>query len=317
MKYSRGSIHSKENESSPISPSQTQPAAFISLVSTYMSMKKIVVVSLISIVTVSITACEKTVTLDLDEMESKVVIEGQVTDHPGYQFVKVSRTADFYSTGKTPGVTTATVMVEDDMGKHISFTHNPNDHPDSVGYYLPEVSFLGEINRTYKLTVVVGGQAYEARDKIYRVTSIDDLDFRINTDEQQDPEDPGRFYEVLYFVKEPKETTDYYLFKSYRNGALEYANDTDIYFADDELVGEKIEGVPMPIFYAAQDQARAEVYSLSREAFIFYRDLQKLLNNDGGMFSTPPANPRTNLSNGALGFFQTSAVSVAEIVIEE
>jgi hypothetical protein len=145
---------------------------------------------------------------------------------------------------------------------------------------------------------------------------MEKLEYRVNEDEQRDPEDPGRFYEVLLFVKEPKETRDYYLFKCYRNGNLEYANETDIYLADDELIGENIDGIPLPLFYASGDQARVEVYSLTRGAFVFYRDLQKLLNNDGGMFGTPPANPRSNISNGALGFFQTSSIQAGEITIE-
>ena len=70
------------------------------------------------------------------------------------------------------------------------------------------------------------------------------------------------------------------------------------------------------MFYAQDDLARVEVYSLTREAFIYYRDLQKLLTNDGGLFGTPPANPRSNISGGALGFFQVSAIVSGEIVIE-
>ena len=65
------------------------------------------------------------------------------------------------------------------------------------------------------------------------------------------------------------------------------------------------------------DKATIEAYSLSRTGYVFYDDLQKLLNNDGGMFNQPPANSRTNLSNGALGFFQASAINSASIVVEE
>lgn len=277
-------------------------------------MKKI---ALFTLLVATLTACEKTVDLSLSEAESKIVIEGQITDFPGYQFVKVSRMTGFYSTGKTPRVTNATVLVEDDLGNDYTFVHNPNGHTDSVGYYVPEVPFLGEVGRTYKLTVVADGQTYEAQDHLYRVTQIERLEPRLDEDEENDPEDPGRFYEVLYFVNEPQETRDYYLFKCYRNDSLEYATETDVYFADDELVGENIDGAPMPIYFAANDKARAEVYSLSREAFIYYRDLQKVLNNDGGLFTAPPADPRTNLSNGALGFFQASAITTAEIIIEE
>lgn len=264
---------------------------------------------------VGLAACEKTVYLDLNSTNPKVVIEGMVTDRDSMQFVKVSRSAGFYSNGGTPRVTDATVFVEDDQGNTFNFVHNPNGHADSVGIYLPETPFAGVIDRTYSLTVIVDGKSYEASDKLYRLVPIDKLEYEIDEDEQDDPEDPGRFYEVRLWVKEPQETRDYYLFSSYRNGELAYDADTDVYYADDELIGENIDGVAMPAYYAKDDVAEIVVYSMSREGFIFYRDLDKLINNDGGMFGTPPANPRTNLSNGAVGFFQVSAVQSAEITI--
>jgi hypothetical protein len=163
----------------------------------------------------------------------------------------------------------------------------------------------------------VDGVVYEAQDELHRVTSIDSLSYRVNEEEKEDPEDYGKFYEVLIYCKEPQDTKDYYLFKFYRNDSLQYDFDTDIYFADDETLGENIDGVSSPIFFAPGDWARCEIYSISREAFVFYSDLQSLLNNDGGLFSQPPANSRTNLSNGALGFFQASAMHVSEIEIKE
>jgi hypothetical protein len=158
---------------------------------------------------------------------------------------------------------------------------------------------------------------YEAEDKLYSVTNIDSLSYRINDDEEEDPKDFGKFYEVLIFALEPQETTDYYLFKFYRNDSLKVYNDTEIYYADDEVLGEQIDGVPSPIYYAPGDTARVEAYSLSRNGFVFYNDLQTLLTNDGGLFSQPPSNSRTNLSNGALGYFQASALNMKEIVIKE
>jgi hypothetical protein len=264
-----------------------------------------------------LTACEETIDLELDQTASKIVIEGQVTDVADHNYVKVSRTVDFYSTGNAPRVTNATVRVEDNAGNSFSFVHYQGESPDSVGMYFPEATFAGEIGRVYKLTVDIEGQTYTAQDTLFRIVPIDKLESQLNEDEQADPEDPGRFYEVLLFVKEPQDTEDYYLFKFYRNGVLEYGSEIEIYFSDDKLLAENIDGIPTPIFYAKDDIARVEAYSLTRDAFIFYRDLQKLLNNDGGMFGTPPANPRSNLSNGAAGFFQVSAIQSDEITVVE
>jgi hypothetical protein len=149
------------------------------------------------------------------------------------------------------------------------------------------------------------------------VTLIDSLASQINVDEQEDPKDFGKFYEVLFYAKEPQNTTDYYLFKFYRNDSLTFYDNSDIYYADDEILGEDINGVPSPIYYAPGDIARVEMYSLTRNGFLFYQDLTSLLNNDGGMFEQPPSNSRTNLTNGALGFFQVSAIEMQELEIKE
>lgn len=269
------------------------------------------------ILTVGLMSCEKTITLDINESKTQISIEGQVTDVPGYQYVKVSRSVDFYSSGKTPRVTDATVVMNDDEGNVYTFIHNPNNHADSLGYYLPETPFTGVVGRTYTLNVMVDGVTYTAHDKIYRVVPIDKLEYDIDQDEKDDPEIPGRYYELLITVKEPKETKDYYLFKAYRNDSLTYDSDTDVYYADDELIGENIDGLPLPVYYSMNDKARIEVYSLSREAYIFYRDLEKVLNNDGGLFGQPPSNPRSNFNNNALGLFQASSMAQKSLVVGE
>jgi hypothetical protein len=261
-----------------------------------------------------LAGCEKSVDLDLSQTEPRVVIEGLLTDHSSLNYVKVTKSAGFYETGKTPRITDAIVMIEDDLGEVTAFVHNPRNHPDSAGFYKASDSFSGVIGRTYKLSVEADGKHFEAQDKMFPVTTIDSLTYRI---EFKDPETPGKFYEVLIYAKEPQETKDYYLFNFYRNGTIVLDNPSDIYFSDDVALGEQIDGITAPGFYGIGDVVKVEALSLTRNGYIFYSDLSNLLNNFGGMFSAPPANCRNNLTNGALGFFQVSAVNSAEVVIEE
>ena len=271
----------------------------------------------IVVLSLALTACEKTVMLDLTQSQSRVIIEGLVTNVQGYQYVKVTRSSGFYETGPSPRIVNAAVTVTDDAGNRYDFVHNPGGDPDSSGYYLPATPFVGVVGRNYHLEVLVDEQVYEANDLLTPVTRIDSLTTRINEEEREDPDKAGKFYEVLMFAKEPQNTTDYYLFKFYRNDTLTVDTDTDIYYADDDLLGENIDGIAGPVYYAPGDVARVEMYSISRDAFVFYSDLQRLLTNDGGLFGQPPSNSRTNLSNGALGFFQASSLDLSEIVVKE
>jgi hypothetical protein len=137
----------------------------------------------IIIIAVTLSSCEKTVYLDLNQNNTRVIIEGQVTNKSGYQYVKVTRSVGFYATGQSPRVEDAIVSVRDDAGNEYEFAHNPGGLVDSIGYYLPIIPFKGEIGRTYELSVTVDGELYEAEDKLFRVTTIDSLAYRINDDE--------------------------------------------------------------------------------------------------------------------------------------
>jgi hypothetical protein len=271
----------------------------------------------ISLLAFLFSACDEVTELDLKQTPPKLVIEGLVTNKAHQQTVKFSWSTDFYGSGQTPRVSDAAVVVSDDNGVAHTFIHNPGNHPDSVGIYIPETGFAGEIGRTYTLRVTVGDEVYEATDRLMSVIAVDSLKFQINEDQEDDPDEPGKIYELMLFAREPQDEDNYYLFKYYRNDSLVVFNPADIYYTDDQLLGEKIDGVPSPVYYAANDKARVEVYSLTRQGYVFYNDLSTLLNNDGGgMFGPIPASPRTNISNGALGFFQVSAVQEKETYIE-
>jgi hypothetical protein len=271
---------------------------------------------LMILVVVVLTGCEETVQLDLKQVPDRLVVEGLITDVAGKQFVRITKSAGFYQTGVTNRISTAQVTVHDNTGETMVFTHNPNNVADSIGYYFPSKGYVGVVDRAYTLTVVVDGQTYEASDTLVRVTTIDSLAYQPNRIRERDNPSDGKIMEVLMFAKEPQETVDNYLFKYYRNDSLIYNSNTDVYVVNDYGVGENIGGFPSPIYYAVGDTARVEIYSISRVAYVFYNDLATILNSDGGMFSPPPANPRSNISNGALGFFQVSAMHDRSVIVK-
>ena len=261
-------------------------------------------------------SCDEPITLDTSSSKGLVVIEGMVTNTDTRNFVKVTRSRSFYETGKTERITDALVTISDSEGGFVTLTHNPTNQPEAEGYYYATGDFSGVIGRTYSLRVEIGGEVYEAEDELLPVTEIDSLTQRQTTDEEAIEDfGPGPVYEVLLFANEPQDRQDQYLFKFFKNDSLVKDSQTDVYFVDDNLLGEEIDDVELAGYYNPDDLVRAEMYSLTPEAFIYYSDLSNLINSDGGMFSPPPANPRTNLSNGAFGFFQASAVATKEITI--
>ncbi|MBT33014.1 MAG: hypothetical protein CMO01_25430 [Thalassobius sp.] len=276
-------------------------------------LKQLIYISVISWLLVACNNLEQTVTPDLNQIEAKIVIEGLITNELKAQKVIISKTAGFYTSGSTEKVSDADVIVEDSDGNLFTF----EEDTETPGLYTAE--FAGVIGKTYSLTVNVDGELYEASEEMFRVTTIDSLTWEIDEDEkkdlEEDDDDSGEFYDVLLFTKEPQETEDYYLFKFYRNGDIDNEDNQEVYYSDDAILDEAIEGLEAVSFYALNDSITVEAYSITRQAYLFYSDMQLLLDNDGGIYGPIPANLRNNLSNDALGYFQVSAVDRESIIV--
>jgi hypothetical protein len=250
--------------------------------------------------------------IDVEQADSKIVIEGLLTNQSGKQFVKVARTVGFYDEGINPAVSGATVRVTDNLGNVTPYTESENS-----GVYLPDAAFVGQVGRTYSLEVVVDGDTYSATEELLSVTKIDSLTYGISEEEYGDPEEKGRYYSAFMYTKEPQDEDNFYMFKFYRNGEWLNDNGEDITVTDDVAVGEAIEGLEMPEYHALGDSVSMEMYSLTKTQYIYWSDVANLIFSDGGVFSPLPANPRSNISGGALGVFQVSSVESDYVVIKE
>ena len=271
--------------------------------------KQILTLSLLS----CFFACEEVVTIDLEQTEVKLTIDGLLTDQLKTHEVKLTTSIDFYDTD-IPPVSVATVEVVDEFGTRYNYTHNPLAVDSLEGIFYSEIPYQGQADRAYTLNVTYNGTTYSATDTLKRVTSIDSLAIQLDQQAVNDDENDGMIYQVVLFADEPDETDDFYFFKFYRDSVRE---DSDqIYAFDDRTLGSSLDGLPSPILFREGELAGVEIYSLTREQYIFYVDLANILNGDGGLFAPPPANPRTNLSNGALGIWQVSGVSEGSILIE-
>ncbi|MCC5946448.1 MAG: DUF4249 domain-containing protein [Bernardetiaceae bacterium] len=257
-------------------------------------------------------SCEKVIDLELEGTDNPFyVVDAHVVNYKGYSFVKLTQTMDFYAPGSTPRISNAQITVTDDLGNSERFL----EKPDSAGYYVPEnPDYKGEIGRTYTLRIEVGDEVFDAESTIFRTTDIDSVVVRFV---------PGNFfrdegYYLYFFAYEPPETRDFYRWKTYRNDTLIYENVSDILIASDELVGSEIENLELPYRFDMGDHVRLEQYSLTEEAYNYYDQLISSFFNDGGLFSPPPVNPRSNIRGGrVIGIFSTSAMVWREITITE
>ncbi|TAF35476.1 MAG: DUF4249 domain-containing protein [Cytophagales bacterium] len=260
---------------------------------------------------IALTACEKIVILDLDGDDNPVpFVEAHVINQPGYSFVRVTQTANFYnSTGGTP-VTNAIVTVKDDQGNSESFVHVGSE---AEGYYLPvNEDFKGEVGRKYFLEIKLKDQTITSESILPDITPIDSVQTRFM---KATPFREEGYY-LYYYGTDPPNERNWYRWKVYENDTL-YDEPQDILIASDDFIKEKIDNLELPYPFQIGDTVRIEQYGITEPTFLFYQQLQGVIFNDGGLFSPPPANPVTNLKGKAFGIFNTASVTDREVIVRE
>ncbi len=115
-----------------------------------------------------LSACEEVYKADLDEVENLLVIEALLTNNASVNYVKLSKTQNFYADKSIKSVAGATVTISDKSGNSYSLSES------STGYFLPDFSAVpGE---TYRIKVEAEGEIYESNYELMPETvSVDSI----------------------------------------------------------------------------------------------------------------------------------------------
>jgi len=284
-------------------------------------------ISYLLIALVSLAACEDPIDLDLDSGRSQLVVDGFLTNENTIQTIRLTKSADYFANVPTPDENNAQVRVvgpagviynfqTDDNG---NFKYNPaaNGAFDSIGY-------------AYKLELQYNGIDYISTSVLNPVPNIDSMTVSLEEDEPGSEEG----YYTQYYARDIAGREDFYWTKAYKNGSPAYPEDPTflILSVDAAFGGEGADGLPfiLPIRAAITneeepfevgDTSSVELFSLNENVYEFL-DQVTIQAQDGGLFSTPPANIRSNILDAAgneqeevLGVFSLSAVSRSEIEI--
>ena len=121
----------------------------------------------------------------------------------------------------------------------------------------------------------------------------------------------GKRLEIHCFFKDPLEK-NFYRIKIFTNDSTNLAN---YRLFDDQYTNGEITDLQAGRVKVG-DVSRIELISLDKFAYEYYRTLRDLLNSNP-IFGSTPANPNTNLTNGALGYFGACTVSSKTIIITD
>ena len=257
------------------------------------------------LVVVSISSCTKEINYDLTNTETKIVIEASMLKD-SFAYARVTKTAEYLKNQPTPVVDNAFIIVTSTSGKSDTLNYMSN------GYYKGN-SLKGVFTDAYTLTVSVEGKLYTATTQLF-----DNNPFVISGVNVK-AEDEGfrkKGYYPTIDASIPSGIDSYFLFKYFKNDSVYREDPSDLVVRDSKFIGNSLKGYETPNPYQLNDEAKILIYRITKESYDFYNDLQAQLNNDGGFFSTPPANTSTNFSNGAIGVFMGGSVYADSVVIK-
>ncbi|MCK4664036.1 MAG: DUF4249 domain-containing protein [Bacteroidales bacterium] len=269
---------------------------------------------IIAIALIIFASCEDVIEIDLSSIEPKLVIEATISDKQEPYTIKLTKSGDYFEPGIYPAVSNASVVISDNIGNTETLQEVEN------GIY-QTVNMQGEIGITYTLNVLSEGIEYTAESLMPEKVNIDSLSYEFV--EATPRFDEG--YMVNCHFADPLETKNYYRFKTYLNGEL-LNSSSDIYIRDDKMFnGNEVKIPLLTEIYSFNDTITIELLSLNKETYDYFNTLINIIggNSEGGpmggggpMAGSTPANPETNLSNGAMGYFGAFTVSSETIIIK-
>ena len=274
------------------------------------------------VITMSGSACQRIVEIDIEEREPRLVVEGRIElikeDPSGLQRIHLSTTDAFFSNRETPPATGAEVVVSDDQGGVFPF--------GETGPGLYEISDLvPTIGTEYTLRIEWQDDIYRSTARLMSVPSIDSLYFEFA--EKSILTDSAGFRATINFV-DPPGIANYYLWEQLVGEENVLSPDPGNVFnligKDEFYDGEVILGYQPNdevVFHTGQHVMIRQI-ALSRNAFDYYFAMfeQNALGS-GNPFSIPPASVRGNVQNltrpgeVALGYFEAAEVSVAQAMV--
>lgn len=241
-------------------------------------------------------SCQKVIDVQPTKGEQKVIIQAYLYKD-SLANVVITKSTDYLTNTKPVSISNAVVTLYDDNGNSEVLMWN------DLSQRFESNVMRGVIDNTYIVNIYLEGKSYSATSALLYLDPLD----RVSVSEGIYLGVEG-YYMVLYGTI-PTNVNKYFLFKGYSNDSLLNGPD-GIYYADNTKISGVVDGYQLGFNCVPGEMAKVEIYSLTLSAYKFYAAANLQLNNDGGFFSTPPANVPSMFNNGAIGLFQCSATQV-------
>ena len=278
-----------------------------------------------------------------NEDKELIVVEGLITDQPGINTIKLSKSLPLGTTNLPNPATGCTVTISDDMGKKFSLRET-----DPGTYVTDPDVFQGAVGRQYTLHISTNyafyNHSYESVPvEMKLVPHIDSLYYEKKTIAEgpgnlpsqegcqvylntHDPTNQCKYYRWKY-----SETWEFVLPYYVANRVCWISNNSDVInIKNTSVLGEdKIEKYPINFISNETDRLKVKYsilvdqYSLTEDEYLYWEKLQSFSEQVGGLYDMIPSAVPSNVyciddpKQEVLGYFSVSAISSKRIFIKD
>ena len=257
----------------------------------------------------SLTSCEEVIELELENAESKIVIDAVLDVTTQNARVLLTKSNGFYEAVELDFVADAIVNLTLIDGTIINLPMVQNGVYFATGINVMEDDVV-------TITVIDDEATYVATEKVPHNITIDSLEI-IPTD-NAGPNGGGPFgggdiqyYQIFTHWKDVENKESFYRIKvrvndTLQTGLITISND----------INRNGAAFSQPVFqsFEAGDTVGVELLSIDEGS---YRYLNDLSSSGPGFGATTPFNPKSNFTNDALGYFGIVKSNVETVILPE
>jgi hypothetical protein len=255
-----------------------------------------------------LSGCQQVVSIDLNTANPRVVVEGNIKDQPGPYSVFLSMTGSYFDTTLVdPPISHAQVLISDDAG-------NRDTLKEMISGTYQSSKLMGVSGRTYTLSVIANGKDYMAITTMPSKIYIDSL---YALPRHSFGGESG--YDIYVLFKDPPSLGNYYRINAHTSAVIPVDSiDGQRYrlFTDKLTNGnEMTERIRAGRNVNPGDTITIELCSIDKASYDYFHTLSDILSSDRSPTSLAPANPNSNISGDALGYFSAFTVDTKKIII--
>ena len=261
----------------------------------------------IAIVIATLSSCQKVINVDLNSAAPEIIIEGGVSNQVGSYSINLSKTVNFSDSNVFPPVTGASVTINDNAGNSEILSET------SSGVYTTS-TLQGTVGRTYTISVTANGKNYQAVSTMAAPVAIDTL-VQQNTTGFGGGTGNNINKSVHVVFTDALGVVNYYRLVEIVNGVrLNTISITSDDLRDGQIMEQRLRG-GSGIKLQTGDLVTVQLESIDKNVYNYFRTFNEA-SGDASFSSSSPANPISNLSNGALGYFSAYSVTAKSIIIQ-